>query len=555
MSILAFVGESERFFSPVQSHMLHGLLADDEKSNHALAAWASMVDIDDLDAASYRLIPALYARAGHSPAMRGLSGRMKGIYRYFFYRNNRFLAFIQNVFSALLSAEVDFIVFKGISILLQYHDSAAGRTSSDCDILVRSRDKARAQAVLAGRGLVYRYDDGQKQLDRHSHDFTNGAGHDIDLHWYALPEVCEEGIDEGFWNRSRQIVWKDLRLRVLAPEDEMLVAGMNGIREIEAARGDWLHDACLVFKAVPDFDWRLLHGELKRRGLRRQFLAAVGLLQCFVPNFPNGLVKKVFREEIREVARQRVAENRSFALDAKTDRELTAMVAPSSAFRRLLGAVSGTDWRARIALSGDVVRHLRYDVHDDGSVERIYAHRDFVEDIPEIFDVIEPASLREAKNLSCRRDEVEFTLPPGVLCPPRQPIVCPSNATLKPPIRSLEFSSPDIASLPIKVCVSNASTRCWCVLPGSQARFGLSYHLFTADGELVCWEMPRSYFLTALQGQVVALRPADSLQIQLEILRPPGPGRYEARLDVVQELVAWFDPDGTSFPRLLVEVS
>jgi hypothetical protein len=554
MSVLVFVGESERFFTPTQRHLLNGLLGEGQVSDRALSAWASMVDIDDIDAASYRLIPALYARAGRNPALQPIHGRMKGIYRYFFYRNNKFLAFIETVFSALLSADVEFIVFKGISVLLQYHGSAAGRTASDCDILVRPRDKARAEAVLASCGLAYCYGSDVKHLDRHSHDFTNGAGFGIDLHWYALLECCEEAIDRGFWNRSRRIRWKTLPLRILAPEDELLVAGINGIREIENARADWLQDAGLIFKAVPDFDWRRLHRELRLRGLQAEFLAALALLCRFVPSFPEAVVRKVFRAEIREAATQRVAQNRSFALDAQTDRELTAILAPLSALRRLAGSVSGTDWRTLTAKSCNTVRHIRYELHTDGSIARIYLHRDFLPFLNEIFDIADPALLQDAGNLAIRPDEAEFSLPPGLLAVPAPKLLPQYAAALTTAGESLTFSSPDIAVLPIKVRVTNDSNACWSVLSGSESSFGLSYHLFTEDGALVCWDLPRSVFLQARQGHAVILRPGDSLQLELEIRRPPAAGRYEARIDLIHEFIRWFDPDGVCFPRLLIEV-
>ena len=91
MSLLAVFDESEQFLTVTQERMLDALLGEGAVSDVAIRDWAAAVDIDDLDAASYRLIPALYARAGSNPALRPLHGRMKGIYRYYFYRNNRFL--------------------------------------------------------------------------------------------------------------------------------------------------------------------------------------------------------------------------------------------------------------------------------------------------------------------------------------------------------------------------------------------------------------------------------------------------------------------------------
>jgi hypothetical protein len=104
------------------------------------------------------------------------------------------------------------------------------------------------------------------------------------------------------------------------------------------------------------------------------------------------------------------------------------------------------------------------------------------------------------------------------------------------------------------VRVTNGSTWPWHIFAGSLYQFGLSYHLFQESGELVRWDFPRLYFPQSRRGQVAMLLPGDSLDLQIEILRPPKSGRYEARLDIAHEHVAWFDPDGKRFPRLTLDV-
>ena len=337
MSLLAVLDESEQFFTQTQKRMLDALLGEGAVSDLAVRDWAATADIDALDAASYRLVPALYARAGLNPALRPLHGRMKGIYRYYFYRNNRFLTYVVRVFSALMAAGIDFIVFKGTSTLLQYYRSAAHRSFGDCDILVKQRDKERVEEVLGACGLSYRYDAERKLTDRHAHDFVDEAENGFDLHWYSLLECCEEGIDEALWTRSRHIEWKSLRLRVLAPEDELLVAGTGGIREPMNARIDWIYDVSLILKATPDFDWHLLHEELKRRKLQLSFMSAIGLLHRFVPHFPNVAVEKEFFHEIPNALDRLVAENRTRV--ARLERALAAERAQNQAL------LSSTSWR------------------------------------------------------------------------------------------------------------------------------------------------------------------------------------------------------------------
>ena len=554
MSLLAVLDDSELFLTLTQKQMLDALLGEGAVSDEAVRDWAAAVDIDALDAASYRLVPALYVRAGSNPALRPLLRRMKGIYRYYFYRNNRFLTHVERVFSALVAAGIDFIVFKGTSTLLQYYRSASLRSFGDCDILVHRRDKERAEEVLVSCGLFYRYDAERKLRDQHAYDFVDAAENGFDLHWYSLLECCVEGIDNGFWSRSRHIEWKSLRLRVLAPEDELLVAGMNWIRETMNARVDWIYDASLILKATPDFDWHLLHEELKRRKLQLSFLSAIGLLRRFLPHFPNVLVEKEFFHEIRVVVERRVAENRTFSLDPETDRQITAALSFPTGFRRFVEAIFGRDRREHIARSGNVTRYIRYCSHNDGSISHLYFHRDVRTYLDDIFDVVDSTALRRAKNYARRPENVHLCLPSGILQLPTKARPQQYAARIIADNQLLRFVTPDIFSFSVAVNITNYASRPWHVFACDDCQFGLSYHLAAEDGEVLFWDLPRRHFLAPLRNHVAMLLPGNSLQVDLEILRPPAPGRYEARLDIVHESIAWFDPSGQQFPRLPIEV-
>jgi hypothetical protein len=118
----------------------------------------------------------------------------------------------------------------------------------------------------------------------------------------------------------------------------------------------------------------------------------------------------------------------------------------------------------------------------------------------------------------------------------------------------LRFVTPDIFSFSVAVNITNYASRPWHVFACDDCQFGLSYHLAAEDGEVLFWDLPRRHFLAPLRNHVAMLLPGNSLQVDLEILRPPAPGRYEARLDIVHESIAWFDPSGQQFPRLPIEV-
>lgn len=547
MSLLALLDVSERYFPPLLCDLLDALLGETAIADPALRRWAETIDLDDIEAASYRLVPALYAHAGRRPELAPHQGRMKGIYRYYFYRNNRFLAFAQRILAALQAAGIDFVLFKGTSVLLQYHDSAALRSFGDCDILIRPADRFRAEELLAGLGLVHLYPGEPARV--HSIDLVDELGNGFDLHWYALPECCVDGVDEGLWSRSRSVEWKGMTLRVPAPEDEILIAGINGVREIAHARADWLFDAALILKANPNFDWPLVRAELVRRGLATRFVEALGLMSRFVPQFPEPDVRSAFAAELSAAYDRVVATNATFWLDPDIDAALDRH------YELIAGEGRGAAVRDRLARSGNVVRRMRFARHADGSVARLRAHVDTVSHLGRVFAIADEKALDAAGRTSPRLGEVMLEPLPGVLRVRETPGPHRLRARLRTETRHLTFDGPRVLDVPIDVELTNRSGAPWSEVDGTPYRFGLSWHLYDAAGKLVEWERPRLYFLEPTAEEATLLMPGDTLTLRLAIARPPGPGRWEARLDLVLEHVAWATPRWRRFPRITIDVT
>ena len=382
MSFLSLLDESDQFLSEGQEYLLGALLKSGMQSDLNAGKWANTVNFDDLDASSYRLMPALYAKCGKSDALKKYRGRMKGIFRYYFYRNNRFVARIRGTLAALASQDIDFIVFKGTAILIQYHDSVALRSFGDCDILIREQDLKRTENVLRDAGWSYKYDDRKRQTDTHSHDYVDETAAGFDLHWYALFECCEEGIDEGFWRRSRELDWKGLKLKVLSPEDEILVAACNGIRDRNNVMVDWLYDAGLIFKSTPGFDWKLVTREARARKLSDKLVTALALLDKYVPGFASTEVAQQFQPEVSRGFTRMLAENRNFSFDVPTRNRIQAMIRPKNPSPSILEDGLKTDWIARAAVARDTVKFVRFELDNDGWICRLRFYKNLLAFIP-----------------------------------------------------------------------------------------------------------------------------------------------------------------------------
>lgn len=555
MSIFSLLDESDQFLSESQEYLLGALLKNGLQSESHAKMWSQTVKFDELDASSYRLIPALYAKCGKTDALKNYSGRMKGIYRYYFYRNNRLIVRIRETLAALLKHDVDFIVFKGTSIVTQYHKSVALRSFGDCDVLIRKKDLIRAGNALRDAGWTYRYDEYRWQTDTHSHDYVDEEAAGFDLHWYALFECCEDGIDDGFWRRSRELDWKGLKLRVLSPEDEILVAACNGIRDRQNVRVDWLYDADLIFKSTPDFDWGLFKDEARARNLSDYLVAPMALLDRYVPGFPAIEVEQRFHPEICRALARMLAENRNLNFDLQMRNRIQSMVRPQNPLRKLLDYSLNTDWIARAASARNTLKYIRYDLNDDGWICRLRLHKDLLAVIPDVFEVLDPAAYERLAIYMSTVGEVLIEAESDVIRVPDDARFKNYRATISIDQSRVSFEGPQARRIRIRARITNTSPVPWIVYPHRRNLVGLSYHLMDEQGNVIEWNMPRLYFLNHRRHHATVLLPGSCLDVELDLKRPPSVGIFYANFDIVHEHVRWFASPELKFPSLEISVS
>jgi hypothetical protein len=550
MSLLALFDSTGTWFTPHQILLIDSLLAEPDLADLALCRWATATKIDDIDHLSFRLLPELCARYPRHTALATIQGRIKGVYRQNFYQNTLLFAHAERIFDRFHSAGIDFVLMKGMAVALLYHGTPARRVLGDCDVLVRLQHMQAAEAILVSEGFRYRYAPEDRVRDRHSHDFVDKAGRGFDLHWYSLLECCEHGMDDGFWQRTGTVSWRGMEIRILSPEDAFIVAGTNGIREPEAMRADWLLDmACLHLHHA--LDWALIRNELHARRLLPSFLSALATLQRFLPGFPTAKVEQVLAAELRDGLALAVAQNRIYPATPAADQALTAALDTAARLRAIVAEAAATDPRSAIARCGNTARYLRYETHPDGSVRTLRLHRDLRPYLEQIFFLDTPEKLRRAHAEASRPDERHLSFAPGQLWLPAANRLQHYAAEYQPSATELHFAASE-QSKKITVGVTNISPNPWREFPTTGYRFGLSYHLFSEIGAVLRWDFDRNFFLPSVLGHIAVLLPGETLDVELAILRPPAPGRYLVRLDIVHEMVAWFDPAALSPPDIVV---
>ena len=538
---------------PAQELLLHALLAPEAEGREALARWIAETDFDSLDPASFRLVPALFARWGSDPAAAPHRGRMKGIYRYFLFRSNLVAAAGRRVLAALAEAGVEAVAIKGLALGLRYHRNLALRPMADVDVLVRHADVAAAEAVLGHCGWRYRYGPAKKQRDAHSHDYADDGSGGFDLHWFALPESMGDGVDDGLWARAETTDWQGLSLRVPAREDLALIAMVNAMREADAMHCVWVYDVAALVADAPGFDWELLWAEAGQRGVRAQVFSALLLLSRVAPWLVPETRLHAFLAADPALTLDRlrivVSGTRTDLLTVEGRADAAERLTADRRSRRF-GLFSRRNAYDDLAADPAMPKHLRVRRDGPGEIVGLYLHRRQIPLLEKLFTIADAAALDAA--LANLRREGEVALPRGCLA------LREANGAAY--VAEVTLAAPPLLTLPageageMALVVHNTSEEAWTVAEGSAALYGVSYHLHDSADALVAWDQPRSYFMTPRPATLAFVAPGQHLACRMKIHAPEMPGRYHLHLDVLRETVTWFSAMGGRFPVVQLDV-
>jgi hypothetical protein len=291
----------------LRAAVLHGPAALD-----AWARWRDAVDLDRLDPGSLRLLPELYRNLLHEGVTGPALGRLKGIYRQTWYRNQLVFRDMARILPDLHAAGIPTLVVKGAALILRYHGDHGARPMDDFDIVVPADRAARALDLLQRRGWRT-----AAPLSPYRLRAFNGiglrdqGGRDLDLHWHLLAEDCRPDADREFWAAAEPVDLQGARVLVLNPADELLHALVHGLRWNEIPPIRWIADAVHIIElSDPGLDWNRLVTAAARHRVTLPVLRGLAYLRALVEApVPAEIIERLARVRIslRERLEHRVA--------------------------------------------------------------------------------------------------------------------------------------------------------------------------------------------------------------------------------------------------------
>lgn len=297
-----------------QLALLQACLLDDARALDAWRQWRTTVDVQQLDAGCYRLLPMLWRRLGGWGLDDPDLGTFKGVYRRTWYVNQLAVSRAGALVTSLTGAGIPVMVIKGAALSLRYYEDAGLRPMNDIDVAVPRHQARQAVEVLFdsgwragitpltgtqtgdptvaagwnGRARARTAFDECYFSVRHAHGFLGPQGAEVDLHWALFQGQCDAGSDDAAWEAAGSIPMGAATARVMAPADELLLTLAHAARACPVPTIRWVADAVtLIRRAGPALDWARLVAQARRRDLGLVAGALLGWLeQAFGPAVP-----------------------------------------------------------------------------------------------------------------------------------------------------------------------------------------------------------------------------------------------------------------------------
>jgi Uncharacterised nucleotidyltransferase len=310
--------------SRVQKELLRaGLL----EAPGAIASWRSvrsMVDLDDLDDESLRLLPLVYANLRrldvHDPEM----GRLRGIYRKTWFENELAFHRLTEVLTSFHTSGISSTLLKGAALIDLYYRDRGSRSMHDIDLLVPEERVSDAVDIL-------------RHLDWHSHprtltgalrfsyewEFKHRAGYRIDLHWQVIDYMLKTDRELTDMDGRPRLLPSDVAgvtTNVLDHPDQLIHVCLHGARAWPEGNVVWAADAMKVLQRAPNLDW----DHVIRFSAAHRCTRAMGEALFFLSAKLGASIPRSTVQSLRS-ARVGGREAMGYALTSKTERELSVI--------------------------------------------------------------------------------------------------------------------------------------------------------------------------------------------------------------------------------------
>ena len=291
-----------------QELLLRAALMQGQLALESWHEWRRSVDIDVVDYGSHRMIPQLYRNLQRHGVKDPLMDRLKGVYRYYLYKNEILMHRIGTLLVAFEDAGIKTMVLKGAALIQLYYRENGLRPMLDADLLVHAQQAEQAMEVLTGlQWKPVRHQRPQTRIPlQHSTPFEDDGGRNLDLHWHLLWECFNANDDEGYWENAIPIQISRAPTLALGPTDQLLHTCWHGARWNEIPPIRWVADAMAIMRGSgAEIDWTSLSKKAQRHRITLPVKDSLAYLkQKFDAPVPDSLFESLSAVRVSGIERE-----------------------------------------------------------------------------------------------------------------------------------------------------------------------------------------------------------------------------------------------------------
>ena len=531
---------------------LEALILKGPQADRAFRQWINCVDFENIRFEATQLVPSLFDRFARTHTNIPHFPRLKGLYRLNFARNASLMYAAWHALVKLQEQGIEIIIFKGASLALQYYSGLSLRPMGDIDILVPAHQYELANAILQRIGWTYRHSEEIRHQVEHSTDYVNASGQGLDLHIRTLREVRDPAFDKALFERAHSFDWMGASFLMLSAEDEALITIVNAMREWDTIKLLWIQDLGQIIECNPALDWSkiwrraevfgldklVFHGMHIAINIRGLEMLHPIITECLSssPNFELSYMREALANGLSYgISKGRVSHLSEITLSSNTAPVKTNQTNSS---------LELTDTKGPLGV-------IRIFETEKNIIKALYLQWAHLPLVPFFFKINDHLTWNEIFRQAPSNGEGIVEFRPGLL--ELQNNELPIEAyqidiaiDQNLPSRMLPYQN-----LAITCSITNKSIFSWPLAGISKNFFGLSWHVFNADGTSRTWDNRREYLppvMFARQNNIIFLKAGARLQSKIYFQAPGETGEYRIHFDVVHELIKWFSQTNESLP-------
>jgi len=244
-----------------QQLLLRAALLEPDAAAAAWRQWCDGGELDDVDSASFRLLPLVYRKLQDAAGDDPLLPRLQVVYRHTWFKNQVLFDAARALLARLAAAGIEAMLLKGAAMSLTHYRDPGLRFMHDLDVLVRPQHFLRAVEVLmdanwgptgAGPRVIATW---HRRRFQHGASFRRDST-EIDLHSQLSRFTWQD--DEDIWRHAQRIEWRGTPVYLPDTTVQFYHTCNHGVRW-SYGKLSWIPDALAVLRGpAPGVDWERL---------------------------------------------------------------------------------------------------------------------------------------------------------------------------------------------------------------------------------------------------------------------------------------------------------